>query len=232
MRLLCLAALALSGCWDLGALDAHTCTAVLCEDFESQKIDPAKWTIFGDPVVVDTTMAHGGVASAHAHATSVATGMSGGSEIGNDVLMDPALAAALYIRAWMYLPSSDSFTHPARLLAAQQGGSGPSDMVALSDQLTVSDTGTGSHSSGSPPPRDRWFCVEWATDFSSTSGDSTVSIDSAAVASISGTMTEFSPPASRIVLGLLTYQPSSAQPALDLWLDDLVVDNKPIGCTP
>jgi hypothetical protein len=226
-----LAALALSGCWDLGALDARTCAAVLCEDFESQTIDASKWSIIGDPVVVDTAMAHSGVASAHAHATAVAGGASGGSQIGTDVLMQPALAAALHVRAWMYLPSSDAFAHPARLMAAQQGGSGSSLFLNLSDQIMVSDTASGAHTSGTAPPRDRWFCVEWATDFSSANGDSTVSIDGTPAASITGTMALFSPPASRIVLGVYTYQPAAAQAALDVWLDDLIIDNKPIGCT-
>jgi hypothetical protein len=79
-------------------------------------------------------------------------------------------------------------------------------------------------------PTGRWVCVEWHIHLASN-GTSTVSLDDQAIAGLSAPQdTTDSPLYDLLVLGLESTD-VGGPPARDLWMDEVVLDDKPIGCT-
>jgi hypothetical protein len=76
---------------------------------------------------------------------------------------------------------------------------------------------------------DYWLCVEWEVNIGSAGG-ATLWVEGREELAprLTGDTTS-TPPVGELALGLVSNAITSV-PVRDLWIDSLVVDNKPIGC--
>jgi hypothetical protein len=77
----------------------------------------------------------------------------------------------------------------------------------------------------SVPATGAWTCVEWLIG---SSGDVAVWVDGGKIPALEDTSTPVFP-ITELDVGLL-FEHTSPEPAMDVWIDDVVVNDQPIGC--
>jgi hypothetical protein len=211
---------------------------VACEDFEGEVGPP--WSAFGDPLPsTDSSRAHCGKSSLRLHVPALAAGQSYVTALTESATFsDGRLAAGLFARAWVFASGAaiTEGNHMALLemrqksdpflgVAAQLGAS----RAAITDWTT---TPAGFAESTDPFPSDAWVCVEWQVVFGASNGASRLWIggESSPSAALDATNTTPSPPYEAMFAGVYFTGPAAAQPAFDLWIDELAIDTKRIGC--
>jgi hypothetical protein len=233
---------------DGGALDSAgdgagptfpTCAGLgyaLCEDFE-QAISAA-WTTSdtNGTVTTDTSHAHSGTHSMHVHLDSVAPGASAQAWLTEmQTVTNPS--TDFHARAFVLFPSAVP-TGLFPIMSVQQTSS-PFDLmeVELSNGLVAMYDGFGTTTpyaqSASMFPTEAWTCAEWYVHFGSP-GSLTVSINGTLLSDAEvEDLTYSSPPVGWLLFGGSQggSDVTSMLPAYDFWMDDLVVDPKPIGCS-
>jgi hypothetical protein len=140
----------------------------------------------------------------------------------------------LWVRAWMYIPAAPVANNLMRLMAVEQtvlpyDGMG----VFLGADKLQQESYEGGHvatSAGSAPMLNRWLCFEWKVTLSATSGALELSVDGLSqVPPVMG-QTQPTPPVGQVAIGAYLFQQPQLQPAFDLYVDDVIIDDKPIGC--
>ncbi|MGE5185283.1 MAG: hypothetical protein ACM31C_24610 [Acidobacteriota bacterium] len=205
----------------------------LCDGFEAGAFDTATWTV--DPgVTIDTTFAHRGGASAHFQSTVLAKNQGGYFTLGETrtlALGDPRF----YVRAWIRLGALPAGTNHMELVTAAQTGG-----TVYGDSLFVEPTGLSiytqfsntSYVESTAPPIGSWFCALWTLQRATTAtGSITLAGDPAPIA-IASVITDGSPPLSLLTFGIgfSGTNVATAQPVIDVWLDDVIVDGSPLTC--
>jgi hypothetical protein len=247
-----IACLLAAGCYDVSALQRGSDAAVdlaggdlgsgptpslcgggafvLCEGFESGAIG-APWTEStpSGQLTVDGAHVYRGAHALHVHTNAFAAGGAAHASL-SETKSFAQTGAKIYVRAFVYVPSPAPNADGV-LMAAQQEVSPfhgeevylTSSKLRLLDNVPQTYT---THDGADPFPLDRWFCVEWAID---TSGPTTtVSLDGNQEIS-STDPNQPQPGLGGLAFGLQYYN-QVAQGAVDIWLDELVVDGAPIGC--
>lgn len=228
-------ALILAGCGriDFTPLpDVPTCAALLCEDFETGVLDTSIWKVQDNlgSLFVDSTQPHLGSWSAHAHTEAAPSG----SEILAD-LYEPSVLLGVdpfHVRVWFY--ASD---WPAL-------GMGKDTLVKLGNpggnhlQLETGEQTRGVLDFGSPGfrristttlPVGGWFCLEWAlVPTMPQRALMEVAVDDVPVPELSTIEVATYPP-NELKFGI-DQTPTGDTGAVDLWIDDIVIDTVPIGC--
>jgi hypothetical protein len=201
----------------------------LCDDFEGATFQ-SLWNVRAG-ATLDTTFAHRGQHSAHFHTDALAVGVGPNVQIG-EMTTFATVATDIWIRAWLYLPAQPAGANRTELLAVQQsGGTGLSliiDSTSLHNYNQITDV---ANQSATPVPTAQWFCAVWHVVLSTTSGSSTVSgTGLPTVAAITGQQTQPTPALNEINFGVSWNTTTQAQPAFDLWIDDVIVDGNPLTC--
>jgi hypothetical protein len=202
--------------------------AIFCEGFESG--GTGGWGVLGT-VSVDSQHVFRGKYAMHAHQNAVG---SGTQTTGVLVSTQPYPTTDIYLRAYAYLPSpapTGTFTFLRTQLSAN--GQYSVDLRVDNGHFGTDATRTGVvMGSKQAPPLDRWFCVEWQIHLATT-GYTIVNIDGAPVTGLQANNTfdtTNTPNYDWLVVGLDSGPQASGIPARDLWLDEIILDNKPIGC--
>ncbi len=218
------------GCADAGV--------ILCEDFE-QPLNTAVWVTSGSggPGVRDTTRSHSGTTSLHL-ATNAINNVGGSYGVGieeTETFANTALAAGFYAREWIYVPSTSTFANGMGLSGVQQAVSpwqGTDVQITSSGDVSlVNYTGSGGYTqTANALPRDAWVCLEWQMVYGATKGSTTLWISGTQAASLTNVPTQPSPPYGTLFVEAAFYQVSVAQPAVEIWVDDVIVDSQPVGC--
>jgi hypothetical protein len=210
---------------------APGCTALLCDDFESGAIDPAKWTVdVGyDPaiaVTVQSTQVAHGKNAALAHL--IDTG--GGFAMLRETSTFPALADDLWGRAYFYTTVSSSASHTGFVSAYVQ------DQRVLEVgqyngqwQLTYYDPNK-EYPAGYPDaiPQNKWVCLEW--HFSRT-GPKLIEVFVDGAATVSYDANGHQP--GQLTAAAIGIDNHGANPAPnDAYWDDVAIDAKRVGCLP
>jgi hypothetical protein len=89
--------------------------------------------------------------------------------------------------------------------------------------------GGGSSQSPTAPVTNQWVCYLYRIDLAGATPGTSLGGVNAPTLSLSGT-TQPNPPLGQIQMGVSFYQVNAAQPAFDLWLDDIIVDWNPVTC--
>jgi hypothetical protein len=215
----------------------HVCAGLsyeLCEDFEHGT--GAEWAVssMNSSIVVGTTFVHSGGHAMHVHLDSVA---ASGVAIG--VLKETTTLgtanADFHARAFFYFPAAPP-SGALQMIEAQQTVTPFSSMnfeivdahPALFDHFATSTTFIQSPTT---LPKNEWFCVEWNVHFGAP-GALTMDINGAPLSTQINDTTTSTPPVTQLFFGgSLTNATSSASAVVDFWMDDLVVDPNPIGCS-
>jgi len=229
------AAADLSALPDLAPVPSLCATAGVpfCDGFESATLAGhwAATTAVGGTFSIDTSRAYRGQSSLHLHQNALAANAS------SDVELDESQsfpASQLWMRAFVWLPSAFA-ADDAELLFAEENAS-PYQGVLLGVQSTsfhTDNTITGARkNSTTPMARDRWVCLEWTVAFGA-SGTTALTVDGVTANGLSGAQNLAPTPAiGQVGLSLIAQAPAAAGiAARDVWIDELIVDTQPIGCS-
>jgi hypothetical protein len=220
-----------------------TANAVLCDDFESGLA--MHWSASSKGTAtkptLDTTEAHCGKYALYMHVPAFADAGLGVGPILSDstILLDPRLAAHVYARVWVYMTSASRLGNGNKMsiVQLQQDVGQKFGISAYVGNLTTEiDDFTGGAASSAlstqPLPRDVWSCVQWHVGYDATKGTSDLMVDAlTGSATLSGADTKPSPGYAFFILQAYFQSTVAAQSSVDLWFDDLIIDDKPIGCT-
>jgi hypothetical protein len=219
---------------DLGPTGSLCATAGVpfCDGFESPTLS-SHWAAVvqsGGTVTVDTTRAYRGVSSLHLHQNAL--GSNGASDVEiNESQSFPA--AQLWVRAFVYLPGAFA-ADDADLVLAEQNTT-PYGGILLGVQgtsLHTNNTLTGTRkTSTTVMPRDRWVCLEWTIQFGA-SGTTALTVDGVAANNLGGAQNLAPTPAiGQLGLSLIAQAPPGGSiAARDVWIDEVIVDTKAVGC--
>jgi hypothetical protein len=212
-----------------------TTNTIMCAGFENGGINPpfTVVSIANGSDTADKLHVFRGAFAMHAQQNAVPTGMNAAA-MAISAQSYPALD--IYLRAWVYLPSpapTGTFT----FLRVQQGMSPfyAVDLQVANGLFATSASRVGvTVTSTTSPPLDRWFCVEWQVHLA-TAGYTILKLDDSPVDGIWAAntfdTTNANPPYQWLVAGLESGSTADGIPARDLWLDELILDSKPIGCS-
>jgi hypothetical protein len=251
--------LALAGCFDFDAagrcFDAAACVddtplcgdlpsrcaelpAALCDGFEDAFLNPY-WYVFDNPpsivAALDRSRACRGTASLAMHLDPAPVGSSPRVRIQETRTEQPVPLVHRWMRAFWFVPSTSLTADFNRLISVVQAGDPfhNIDFGIAAGKLTISNEETTTANptySTTPLPTDRWTCivVEILHD---SPGEIRVWLDDVAVPDLQLTQqTAASPPFGDMMFGPNLYQIMTATGAIDIWLDEIVVDSAPLAC--
>jgi hypothetical protein len=237
-----------------GGGTAATCTTAgkeLCEDFENGQIDAQKWQLTKNPgsasITVDAEHVHGGKYAAH---LKIEAGKQSTAML-SEALTFPAQTNSFYARAYFYftpeLPTAPGGDyHMGFILGLGKNDAG--DVQAGMGMIGGEKQYLGYSIFFGPPKYEfgpwskakvepsKWACIELFEDGSSPAEekrqvwlDGTELTDLRSTSANNGAPANHKPPAfDHAAFGVWEYHPS---PLLsDIWIDDVRVSAKPIGC--
>lgn len=208
-------------------------TALVCDGFEGSDV-AAAWSKLG-AVSLDDTFAHNGSQSVHMHIDPVAVGGQREARITNSTVL-ASTPGPLWIRAWIKLGSLPAFDNHMELICTEQSSSPYyGDCVFVySDATALYTQFTDASMEGEPPPVQPWFCYVWQIERSTTSADMHLTSDVIANIDLLGQQTNSATnPVDTIAIGAAFYSGNTptAQPALDVWFDDVIISTSPVTCS-
>ena len=203
----------------------------LCDDFEAPALNAAIWAT--DPMVsLDTARAHRGSQSVHIHMPAFAPNTGNYQTLGET--QTSASSTTFWVRAWFWLSALPASGNGLELMTAEQPGFAGDYVFMFSDSTHVySQFDLSSMSAMTPVPIGTWFCVVWKVVRSTaSSGSLEISGDVPALALGDIQTDSASNPITLVTLGMgfAGSNTPSAQPALDLWIDDVIAHSAPVSC--
>jgi len=206
-----------------------TAGVLFCEGFENTSLPGWGFLQNNGTVGADSVHVYRGSSALHAHQNAAAPG-AGATGV---VIATPTYPSTdIYLRAFVYLPGPApagiaTFLRVQESMAAQYSLDLQISDGKLRSRASRSNTNALSNTS---LPLDRWACVEWQIHLAA-SGFVKAWVDGLEVTGISGTQdTRATTVYDWLVVGLDTGSTAGSQPARELWLDEVALDNKPIGC--
>ena len=202
---------------------------LLCDGFEAAMIDPQWLTPTSlATLTIDTSRAYRGRQSLHMHHDATSTASSSIYAVVQETKTFP-ISGTIYFRAWMFFSSSSFPPNEQPILVDSGAGAGVTYLIdhghpGVNDYATPS---TYSASATTSIPSGRWTCLQMDITQTGASGTINVSLDGTLVdvSPVSGT----TPTVAFVDFGMNLYMPP-ALPAEDIWLDEVIVDNKPTTC--
>jgi hypothetical protein len=203
----------------------------LCDDFEAESLDTSLWTADA-MVTLDTTRAHRGGQSVHVHMPAFAPDTGHYQTLAETQTI--MTSTTFWVRAWFWLSALPAAGNGLELMTAERPGSAGDYVFVFSDSTHVySQYDLSSRISATTVPTGSWFCVVWKVVRStSASGSLETSGDVPALALTNIQTDSSSSPMTVLTLGLgfASSNTPSAQPALDLWIDDVIAHSAPVTC--
>jgi hypothetical protein len=217
-------------------------SVLFCEDWEaSTTIDTARWQLLVGgadlaEVNTDPLFVHRGAHSVHLHMAATAASASNGAQIGESATFPTVNnAPTFWVRAWFLVPQAPAAGNDVRILVTDNEASTQGMGVNLSaTRLALQDyIGSAPASdSTSAPTFGSWSCLVWRIDVS-TSATGAISLSGVnvpTVAPISSAITEPTNGLDQIRFGPFYGSLPAAQPAFDVYVDDILIDTKPLTC--
>jgi hypothetical protein len=235
---------------DAGAADAATpkCSAAFCEDFESGSLNTTTWTrketSNGNSVQIQSTKKAHGQYAAQFHA-------KGGTSLSMILLenLPDALQKHYFGRLYYYASDfpTESGGHTAYITSSNTLKNFPDSDHHLEVSSYSSDSGpiwqmtywTGDGpeyiGSGGQIPKASWFCLEW--EFNDAPDEIGVWVDGdatkkgASFRNINNHASNLLGKMTTLGVGFRTWHPMGA-PDIDVYIDDIALDSKRVGCIP
>jgi hypothetical protein len=226
-----------------GSNCAALTTALLCDGFESTTF-ASRWTVVsgssvGGTATIDNTHVYRGNYALHLHNDAVTLNS------GSDVELDEtsAFASHFYARAFVYVPTG--FTTAATDIMIVEESNSPYAGITLNLNNGSFQTDGSSMSglspagvvmgSSTPMPTGTWVCLEWEVKLGASSGSpagyTNLLVDGVAANGLSGSQSIYGASGNPINMFALVMVGNKGTPARDLWMDEVVLDTQPIGCT-
>lgn len=203
----------------------------LCDGFEGTTLDGAIWA--AEPMVtLDATRAHRGAQSIHVHSPAFAANT--GSYTTLQETRTVTIGGTFWVRAWFWLSALPAGQNGLELITAERPGSAGDYLFVRSNRTSVySQFADNSQSSATTIPTGTWFCAIWQVVRStSATGSLTLSGDAPAITYANAVTDSAASPMTVVTMGLgfSSTNVPVAQPALDLWIDDVIADSSAVSC--
>lgn len=205
---------------------------LICDGFESATL-ASSWssqTVNGN-LVVDSVRTHRGTRALHVHTDAGVIGDVRKAEIlSSSQLPTNATPRILYARAWVYFPSPHANAYNQFITFSNTSGNGFSlgnrDLNVITNHFAGGDF---FESATTQVPLDRWVCFKYEAPLNQT-GTVRSFVDGNEVTDIADPLTMPEGTMTQLYLGLDWAGLSETIPAIDVWLDDIIVDDAPISC--
>jgi hypothetical protein len=206
---------------------------LLTEDFEAGIGSPWSTNISaGSSLTVDGVHVHRGTKALHVHSAAITPPSVPSAQV--DIVEQSVIPLPdFYMRAFVFVPSGADPTSVA-IFAFDQATS-PFKGVNLNlesgsfSSFNNIPTSPITFKATTPMPTNQWVCLEWRIK-ESTNGYARVFVEGTEVSALSGNQsTQPTPPLGLVGIGLIAF-PSTSVAARDVWFDDVIIDNHPIGC--
>jgi hypothetical protein len=221
---------------------------VFCEDFESGELDFDVWEPQGPAPEIEDGIAARGERSAHFH-----TEDNGLSLIRTSVPF-PMANNTYYARAFIYFDAMPTAPPWAHWTVSGARGSGTDAEIRVGGQYDNNINRFGVGTDGGPTgdwtnldndpdgepravPTGEWVCLEWQNDGSDQEGrfwwDGTEheSLFTSATQHGGSDDDYLLPEFESAWFGWWLYQEGTTPSEFDVWIDEIVIDDEPIGCT-
>ena len=205
---------------------------LVCDGFEGTSLD-AKWTPDG-PTTIDTTVAHRGSSSLHLHTNALAVGATAQSRVAEQVTLANR-APTVWARAWMRVSQLPLSTNVMEVADTEQsGGTGGNYLLVRANDIALYSGFDTRVSGGSVQvPTNSWFCVIWKIDRAITAtGSLALDGDPFTPFTLANVVTDNTNAIATTRFGISWVAPNVdvAQPAVDLWIDDIITSNAAVTC--
>ena len=218
---------------DVGGDATPACLASyeLCDGFEAG-IDTQTWTAQSG-VTLDSTMAHRGTSSVHSHIAATAPGTQVYAMLYQTKTL-PLGDPIVYVRAYFRLSALPATNNHMEAITVLQSAGGAGDYLFVQpDALYVySQFSLAVMSNATLPPVGTWFCALWTLDRSTSSNGSITLAGDEPGTTLTSTQTDGVPSVDEMAFGIgfSANNVKTTQPALDVWVDDIIVTNTPVTC--
>ncbi|MDB4966109.1 MAG: uncharacterized protein JWN44_1798 [Myxococcales bacterium] len=215
---------------------------LFCEDWESSTtINTPKWALLvaaSDVAEINTDLrfVHRGAHSLHLHLAPTAQGTAHGAQIGESATFPTVNnAPTFWVRAWFLVPAAPAVGNDVRLLVTDNAASTQGMGVNVNaSRLSLQDyIGSSPQSDSTAAPTfGNWSCFVWRIDVSSTATGSIslTGLNVPSVAPISSAITEPPNGLTQARVGPFFGNVAVAQPAYDVYVDDILIDTKALTC--
>lgn len=218
-----------------GASACASLTSVpFCDDFESG-FSTSRWrtsmSVPSSTITInsDARYVHRGTQSLHLQLAAVPAGGSGDVDISEIATFSTfADATTFWARAWIWLAHSPAGADELRLFVADaQNTQGIGVFVATDHTTLESWVPPGGSLKGAAPGFGEWTCYVWRVDLAGA-----LSLSGTEVPTLGPLTTPVQPAQklSELGIGLFYANAATAQPALDLYVDDVFFDTQPVTC--
>ena len=222
------------GAGDIATSDASPAcspTFDLCDGFEGTSIDTTTWLI--DPMTtLDSTRAHRGKSSVHVHTPAFPASTNSYISIGETKTL--AGPTTFWVRGWFWLAALPAAGNGMELITAERSGSGGDFVFVFSASTHIyTQFGDASWQGPAPVPVGSWFCLVFKVVRSTTTTGALELSGDVPMLSLPNVITDSATTPIDIItlgMGFATGNTPSPQPALDLWIDDVIVDDAPLTC--
>ncbi|MEZ0310236.1 MAG: hypothetical protein ACAI38_00585 [Myxococcota bacterium] len=224
------------------AADAETpnpslCTfagLALCDGFEQPQVQSPPWYFvnYAASVTLDTERFFRGTRALHVRTDAEPDPERQGVRMGEITQTAVVPQDTFYARVFAYVqtPLPGRTFRMLGLLQADAPNEGP--MLWIDDgNLTLSANAAYVRSATSLP-LDRWTCLEWRV-LSGVTGEMQFWVDGAEVTDLaySGDTSMAPQPVGRFSIGAALFGDTATRPPLDIWYDELGLDDARIGCS-
>jgi hypothetical protein len=216
---------------DAGVEPACLASYAICDGFEGSELEPV-WTVSSN-ATLDATVAHRGVQSLHVHTDAIAANDGVNLGVVESSTFGDA-AAPIYIRAFVRL-GSIPVDHMGVIEVSQTATGAPNTdgvFETATGLVVYSQFTETSYETMFQPALDAWTCLVFeiiraadSTGKLTLTGDDSGELDNV--------QTDGTPPLGALQLGIAFANSTDTdfQPALDLWIDDVIVANALVSCT-
>jgi hypothetical protein len=202
----------------------------VCDDFEAPVVNTETWQV-DSMIAIDTARAHRGASSLHVHMPAFDVGQGNYQFIADAKTV--MTASTFWVRGWFWLSALPAGTNGLELITAELPGAAGDYVFVRSNRTTVySQFNDTSNSSAVTAPVNNWFCVLFKVVRSTASTGSLEMSGDVPTVTLPNVRTDGAPPMDRINLGIgfSSTNVTSAQPAMDLWIDDVIIDDAALTC--
>lgn len=204
----------------------------ICDGFEDG-LDTALWTVH-PAATLDTSFAHRGNNSIRIHTDAFGAGQQSYRMISETRTL-AANPTAFWVRGWFYLSALPAGGNGMELITAQRPGNEGDYVFVFRNRTTVYSQYSGaSREAPAPAPVGSWFCAVFEIVRSTTTNGSLALTGDLPAIDLNDTATDSATqPMVVVTLGAAfsSANVSDAQPAFDLWIDDVIVHRAPVSCS-